>query len=87
LGLGDPAGTKCAGTWTASATGVMALSESFFFSLRASFVAQLVKNSPAIQEKGMAIHSSISYLENPMDRGVWQATVRGVAKSWTRLSD
>ena len=26
-------------------------------------------------------------LENPMDRGVWQATVYGVAKSQTRLSD
>ena len=25
-------------------------------------------------------------LENPMDRGTWQATVHGVAKSWTRLS-
>ena len=25
-----------------------------------------------------------SCLENPMDRGAWQATVRGVAKSWTR---
>ena len=25
-------------------------------------------------------------LENPMDRGAWQATVHGVAKSWTRLS-
>ena len=24
-------------------------------------------------------------LENPMDRGAWQATVHGVAKSWTRL--
>ena len=24
--------------------------------------------------------------ENPMDRGAWQATVHGVAKSWTRLS-
>ena len=23
--------------------------------------------------------------ENPMDRGTWQATVQGVAKSWTRL--
>ena len=22
-----------------------------------------------------------------MDRGAWQATVRGVSKSWTRLSD
>ena len=28
-----------------------------------------------------------SCLENPMDRGVWQAAVHGVAKSWTRLSD
>ena len=26
-------------------------------------------------------------LENPMDRGAWQATVYGVAKSRTRLSD
>ena len=26
-------------------------------------------------------------LENPMDRGAWQATVHGVAKSRTRLSD
>ena len=26
-------------------------------------------------------------LENPMDRGAWQAAVRGVAKSQTRLSD
>ena len=24
-------------------------------------------------------------LENPMDRGIWQVTVLGVAKSWTRL--
>ena len=28
-----------------------------------------------------------SCLENPMDRGAWQATVHGVAKSRTRLSD
>ena len=28
-----------------------------------------------------------SYLENPMDRGAWWATVHGVAKSWTQLSD
>ena len=28
-----------------------------------------------------------SCLENPMDRGAWQVTVQGVAKSWTRLSD
>ena len=28
-----------------------------------------------------------SCLENPMDRGAWQSTVHGVAKSWTRLSN
>ena len=28
-----------------------------------------------------------SCLENPMDRGAWQATVHGVAKNQTRLSD
>ena len=28
-----------------------------------------------------------SCLENFMDRGAWQATVHGVTKSWTRLSD
>ena len=27
-----------------------------------------------------------SYQENPMDRGAWQATVHGVAKSQTRLA-
>ena len=26
-----------------------------------------------------------SYLENPMDRGAWWATVYRIAKSWTRL--
>ena len=28
-----------------------------------------------------------SYLENPMDGGAWQATVHGVAKSQTQLSE
>ena len=28
-----------------------------------------------------------SFLENPMNRGAWWATVHGVAKSRTRLSD
>ena len=27
-----------------------------------------------------------SCLENSTDRGIWQTTVHGVAKSWTRLS-
>ena len=28
-----------------------------------------------------------SCLENPMDRGAWWATVHGVTKNWTQLSD
>ena len=35
----------------------------------------------------MATHSSIFALENPIDRGAWWATIHGVTKSWTRLSD
>ena len=38
-------------------------------------------------EKEIATHSSILAWKNPMDRGAWQATVCGAAKSWTRLSD
>ena len=36
-------------------------------------------------EEGMATHSSIFALENPIDRGAWQATVHRVTQSWTRL--
>ena len=59
----------------------------------------MVKNLPAMRdtwvrslgwedplEEGMTTYSSI-YLENPMDRGAWRATVHGVIKSRTRLSD
>ena len=37
--------------------------------------------------EGMATHTSYFCLENPMDRGAWWATVNGVTKSQTRLSD
>ena len=37
--------------------------------------------------KGNGYALQYSCLENPMDRGAWQATVHGVAKSQTRLSD
>ena len=66
----------------------------------ASFIAQMVKNLPAMQktwvqslgqedslEKGMATHSSILAWRVPMDRGAWQSRVHGVAKSQARLSD
>ena len=38
-------------------------------------------------EEGMEIHSSILVWRIPVDRGAWQATVHGVTKSQTRLSD
>ena len=66
----------------------------------ASVVAQMVKNLPAMWdtldrflgqedplEEGMATHSSILAWRIPMDRGAWQATVHGVPKSQTQLSD
>ena len=37
--------------------------------------------------KGNDIPLQYSCLENPMDRGAWWATVHGVAKSRTQLSD
>ena len=61
-------------------------------------VVQTVKNLPVMQEtwvrslgqedpleKGRTLLCSC--LENSMDRGTQQATVHGVLKSWTRLSD
>ena len=61
-----------------------------------SLVAQLVKNTPGMWEtwvrflgwedpleEGVATHSNILAWRIPMDRRAWQATVHGVAKSWT----
>ena len=66
--------------------------------MRASLLAQSVKNPPAMQEtqvrslsredfleKEMAIPLQYSCLENPMDRGAWRATAHRVSKSWTQL--
>ena len=69
---------------------------------RASQVAPEVKNAPAnagdIKDAGLipGLERSpregngnplqYSCLENPMDRGAWQATVHGVAKSQIRLN-
>ena len=59
-----------------------------------SLVAQTVKNLPAVKEtwvrspgKGNGYPFQYSCLENPMDRGVWQAIVHGVAKSQMQLSE
>ena len=59
-------------------------------------MAQTVKNLPAMQEtkvqsqgweytpgEGNGNPLQYSFLENPMDRGAWQATVHGFAKNRT----
>ena len=66
----------------------------------ASLVTQVVKHLPSNVGNLGSIPGSrrspgggngnplqYSCLENPMDRGAWWATVHGVAKSWTQLSD
>ena len=64
-----------------------------------SLVAQTLKYLPAMQKLGLIPGSGrspgegngyllqYSCLENSIDRGAWWATVHGVAKSWTRLSN
>ena len=60
----------------------------------------MVKNAPAnagdtglVPESGRSPGEGngnplqYSSLENPMDRGAWQATVKGVAKSQTQFSE
>ena len=42
---------------------------------------------PTSEEKAMSRPLQHYCLENPMDTGAWWATVHGVAKSWTQLSD
>ena len=67
-----------------------------FMRIWASFMAQMVKNPPAMcetwvqslgwedpLEEGMATHSSILAWRIPMDRGAFQATVHMAAKHQT----
>ena len=63
-------------------------------------MAQMAKNPPTTKEtwvqslgqedpleEGMATHCSILAWRIPMDRGAWWATVHGVTKCLTRLSN
>ena len=74
--------------------------EIMYFHDGAFLGAQRVKNPPVMWEtwvrflgwedpleEGMATHSSILVWRIPMDRGAWQTTVHGAAKSQTQLSD
>ena len=44
---------------------------------------------PVLRSPGVGNGNPLQYscLENLMDKGVWQATVRGVAKTQTQLGD
>ena len=70
------------------------------FQNMAALVSQVVKNLPEMARdpgsvpglgsspgEGNGNPLQYSCLENPMDRGAWRATVDGVTKSWTQLSD
>ena len=50
-------------------------------------VLQFYFLSPSLLEKEMATQSSVLAWGIPMGRGAWQATVLGIAKSLTQLSD
>ena len=53
--------------------------------MRETRVRSLGRESPPGEGNGNPLQYSC--LENPMDRGAWWATVHGIAKSQTRLSD
>ena len=72
----------------------------FFLGFPGGSVVKKKKNPPAKQEiqiqslgqedppgEGNGNPLQYSCLGNPMDRGAWRATVYGVAKSWTLLSN
>ena len=62
-------------------------------------VKNLLANGGDVRDKGLILGSGwspgegnsnplqCSYLENSMDRGAWQATVHGVTKDQTSLSN
>ena len=67
---------------------------------RVKYWSLVVKNPPANAGDSSSIPGSgrspgdrngiplqYSCLENPMDRGNWWATVHGIAKNWTQLSN
>ena len=65
----------------------------------ASLAAQMVESACDVRDpgsipqlgrspgEGSGNPLQYSYLENPMDRGAWRATVHSIAKSQTQLSD
>ena len=94
-GVGDgQGGLKCCRSWSRKESDT---TEWLNWTKLRLLVAQTVKNLPALQEiqlqflgredpleKGMLQYS---WLENSVDRWAWRATVHGVTKSRTELSE
>ena len=91
---------RCSHRLTDAHKSVLSLAQSPLSLSRASLVAQLVKNPPALQEtlvqylgqedplqKEMATHSSILAWEIPWTEEPGGLQCTGVTKSWTQLSD
>ena len=63
---------------------VLAIINSAAMNIGVHVSLSLLVSSVCMPSSGIA---GSSCLENPMDGGAWWAAVRGVTKSWTRLSD
>ena len=79
-------------TWTAAyhapPVGVWVYLWAFYLVYWCIFLGFLKLHYPQfINGEGNGTPLQYSCLENPMDRGAWEAAVCGVAKSQTRLSD
>ena len=80
----------CSSTWATPSPACLA-------PFRKGLVVQMVKNLPAVWVRSLGWEDSpgegngyplqYSCLENPTEKGAWQAAVHGVAESRTRLSD
>ena len=68
-----------------SAAGEVVLPDKYWMPVKSEF--QRNSESFFSVKYGNGTPLQYSCLKNPMDGGAWWATVHGVAKSWTRLSD
>ena len=69
---------RCAYRQTSHLWVLVTQTEKHLPAMQETWVRSLGREDPL--EKKMATHSSISCLENPMDRGVWWTTVHGAAE-------
>ena len=67
--------------------GCTPVAQDFYIILTLKWPVYILSPLPPHVEKAMAPHSSTLAWKNPMDGGAWWATVHGVAKSRTQLSD